>query len=147
MPRKNGVLTRKERIFAHHMANGADHVAAATRAGYAAPHSAASQLATRPAVLAEHVRAQVERMQTEGLQTAVDCLLSIAGDPRAPAGARVQASKVILDRTLGTQELEGADHSSLSPERLAELIAQLNRTIEAKARDVTPVPSDPSVFD
>lgn len=146
MPSKTGKMTRQERLFAHHMAQGADPAAAAVRAGYR-QIATGSEVAQRPAIIAEVTRQQVERLQTEGLQTAVDCLLSIAGDPRAPAGARVQASKVILDRTLGVQEGDVSDPSSLSPEKLAELISTLQRSIELKAKDVTPGPSEPGVFD
>jgi hypothetical protein len=100
----------------------------------------------RPAVQAEIARQQVERLFTDALPAAVDCLVSIIRSDKAPAGARVQAAKVVLDRTLGTDEAGKAKEASeMSPEELAREIEKLTRIASDRAKqviDVEPNPAD-----
>lgn len=139
MPIKGGKQTTNERAFARHYALTGDRNYAATKAGYAAPAVAASQALQRPAVQAEIARQQQELLFSKALPAAVKCLIDIAGDVKAPAGARVQASKVILDRTLGLDEaLKGKEPHEMTPEELAKAIDALERVAAERARQVTP---------
>lgn len=91
----------------------------------------------RPAVQAEIARQQVERLFTEALPAAVTCLVNLIQNEKAPAGARVQAAKVVMDRTLGRDDAEGgkAPHE-MSGEELAKAIEELTRLAADKAMPV-----------
>ena len=137
MPIKGGKQTTSERAFAHHYALTGDRNYAAAKAGYADPPSGASRALARPAVQAEIARVQQERLFSEALPAAVQCLISIATDPKAAAGARVQASKVILDRTLGIDEaMKGKEPHEMTPDELAKAIERLQRLASDKARPI-----------
>ncbi len=138
MPIKGGKQTINERAFAQHYAMTGDRTYAATKAGYAEPSGAASRALQRPAVQAEIAKIQQERLFSEALPAAVQCLISIVQDAKAAAGARVQASKVILDRTLGLDEaLKGKEPHEMTPEELAKAIDALERVAAERARQVT----------
>lgn len=125
MPVKTGRKTRLETRFAEVYAGTNDMQYAARKAGYV-DHTGAVKALQRPDVQAEIRRVQIERLNSVALPAAVDCLVSIVSDERFPAGARVQASKVILDRTLGQ---EGAGEAKAPHEMTPdELNAHLAKT-------------------
>lgn len=151
MSYRNGrpALTPQERIFARAVANTGDKVYAAKEAGYRGPARVTAQKATsRPAVQAEIVRASLDRLHSEALPMAVGTLIAIMSDAKMPAGARVQAAKLVFDRTLGSQDAAGdvkQDHE-LTADEIARRIDALSRIAMERARDVTPE-GPPSVSD
>jgi hypothetical protein len=94
-------LTEKQEAFAaYFVAGGGDGKAAAKAAGYAERHCAqeAYRLARNPAVQ-RLIRNEQQRVIGGRLcSQALGVLESIMLDPSAPAGARVDACKTILDR-------------------------------------------------
>lgn len=121
----------------------------AEKAGYSHPDQAAAKLLQRPQVVAEIARVQTERLFQEVLPAAINCLASIINSPTAPAGARVQAAKVVLANTLG---LDGAtqvkEPHEMTPDELAEQISKLERIAAERAKDVTPAkPQESGIFD
>lgn len=130
-------MTKQEQAFAAAYASTGDQTYAAAKAGYGSPRVRGYDVAARPAVQAEIARVQQERLFSEALPAAVQCLISIATDPKAAAGARVQASKVILDRTLGIDEaMKGKEPHEMTPDELAKAIEQLQRLASDKARPI-----------
>lgn len=147
MPLKTGELTKNEKAIADAMAasGSQSYVRATTRISAAG----VSKALARPAVQAEIARIQVERLFSEALPAAVDCLVSIIRSEKAPAGARVQAAKVVLDRTLGSDEAgDSRDPSEMSPEELSREIEKLTRLAADRARPVLDIePNAPSIFE
>ena len=142
MSYRNGhpALTPQERIFAKAVADTGDKVYAAKEAGYRGPARVTAQKATsRPAVQAEIVRASLDRLHSEALPMAVGTLIAIMSDAKMPAGARVQAAKLVFDRTLGSQDAGDVkqDHE-LTANEIARRIDALSRIAMERARDVTP---------
>lgn len=137
MPIKGGKMTAQEKAFSAHYAATGDLKYSATKAGYGAPSQRGNELMKRPAVLAEITRQQTERLFSEALPAAVQCLISIATNSAAPAGARVQASKVILDRTLGSEDGgKTKDPHEMTADEIAEAIAKLERVASERARPI-----------
>lgn len=137
MPRKGNQMTYAEKRISEVMASTGDKRYAAIAAGVSPTSGAVEKALQRPAVQAEIARVQQERLFSEALPAAVQCLISIATDPKAAAGARVQASKVILDRTLGIDEaMKGKEPHEMTPDELAKAIEQLQRLASDKARPI-----------
>lgn len=135
MPTRSGKKTGNEKAFARHYALTGDREYAGMKAGYAVPASGASQALQRPAVQAEIARIQMERLFNDALPAAVQCLISIVQDTKAAAGARVQASKVILDRTLGSEDAgKGKEPHEMTAEEIARAIDQLERVAFERAK-------------
>lgn len=134
MPLRSGKATPNEMAFAAHYASTGDRDYAAAKAGYAHPPSGASRALARPAVQAEIARVQMERLFTEALPAAVTCLVGLIQNDKAPAGARVQAAKVVMDRTLGAQEaMGGREPHEMNGDELARAIEELTRLAAEKA--------------
>jgi ribosomal protein L29 len=140
-----GTMTdRQEAFAAAFVANGGNGAAAARAAGYAAEHSRveAYRLIRSPAVQVA-IRAEQQRTVAGRLcSVALGVLEQIMCDSEAPAGARVDAAKTILDRGgLGAVPAGGGAGAGLgelrevSPEELRRLID------ESKARLVTVINS------
>jgi len=143
MPLKNGHMTPSERAFTQNYAKTGDQAYSAAQAGYGSPHMRGSQLLQKPAIQAEIARQQQEILFREALPAAVNCLISIVKDARAAAGARVQASKVILDRTLGHDDATGGkEPHEMTPEELAKAIDNLERIAAEKARPIVEADAD-----
>jgi hypothetical protein len=144
MPFKGGALTPAEQTVAQALAETGSTTYARQKARISAPHM--SKLTARPAVQAEIARIQTELLFTEALPAAVQCLVSIIRSDKAPAGARVQAAKVVLDRTLGSDEAGKAKEASeMTPDELAREIEKLTRIASDRAKqviDVEPNPTD-----
>jgi phage terminase small subunit len=137
MPIKGGKMTHQERVFAERFAVSGDKAYSARAAGYASPHAAAHKNLTKPAVQAEIARQQTERLFSEALPAAVQCLVSIINSDKAPAGARVQAAKVVLDRTLGSEDAgKQREPHEMSPDELAKEIDKLTRIAADRARPI-----------
>lgn len=124
MPFKNDRRTPQEKIFAAAMASTGDKHYAATKAGYSHPNVQANVVLSRPGIQSDVARIQMERLYNDALPLAVNTLISIMGDEKAPAGARVSASKEVLDRTIGRDEAGGAkDPHEMTPDELAKALA------------------------
>lgn len=151
MPLKDGKMTKPERAFSAHFAATGDPQYSAAKAGYGSPRQRAAELITKPAVQEEIRRQQVARLFQEALPAAVQCLVSIMTDAKAPAGARVQASKVVLDRTLGDKE-EGQrkEPHEMSADEIAKAIDELERVAASRAKSIDSaqeVRNDANIFE
>ncbi len=135
MPRKNGRLTNPERAIAAAYADTGSQAFAARAAGVQQP--AASRALQRPAVQAEIMRVQQERLTNDLLPLAVRCVEEILTNAKAPAGARIQAAKLVFDRTLGAQDaLGGKEPHEMTGSELADAIAKLEAMAASKARPI-----------
>lgn len=135
MPYKNGRLTPMERGVAHHMALTGSAEATAVKLGASAGGVRAAAL--RPAVQQEIARKHQEMLFQDILPLAVAAHKRILTDPKAPAGAVVQAVKLAYDRTLGSEEAGvGKEPHEMTPEELGEAIATLSRIAADRARPV-----------
>lgn len=151
MPLKSGKMTKPEKAFSAHYASTGNATYSAAAAGYSSPQPRSSELLQRPAVQEEIRRQQVARLFQEALPAAVQCLVSIMTDAKAPAGARVQASKVVLDRTLGDKE-EGQrkEPHEMSADEIAKAIDELERVAASRAKSIDSaqeVRNDANIFE
>lgn len=142
----------KERTFAARMAVTGDKHYSAQQAGYAQPAVGAHRALARPLVHAEIARVQTELLFSEALPAAVKCLVDIITSDKAPAGARVQAAKLVMDRTLGaTDALGGKEPHEMTGEELANAINQLERIAAERAKptqlEASPIVEPGSIFE
>ena len=153
MPRKGGRLTSSERAIAKAMAETNNVQYAAFAAGMSPVSGGAHKAVQRPAVQAEIARQQQELLFSEILPLALKVHKEILADPKAPAGARVQAVKLAYDRTLGA---EGAGQTKepheMTADEIAEAIAKLEQVAADRARPVSAsaivdaTPAEPELF-
>ena len=153
MPNKKGVLTPQERAFTQAYADTADAQYSGAIAGYSQPDAQSYTVLARPKIQAEIVRIQQERMTNELLPLALDAIHRLLTDKKTPAGAQVQAAKLVMDRSFGVQD---ASDKAKQPHEMTgdELARQLDRLRhEAAVRsgkiiDVTPEPAkaEPDIF-
>jgi phage terminase small subunit len=116
----------------------------ATKAGYARPDVSATELMKSPVLQEEIRRQQLAKLFSTALPAAVNTLITIMSDEKAATGARVQAAKIVLDRTLGAQDggQSKAPHEMTAEELQAELaqsklrLAALESTKAERARPV-----------
>jgi hypothetical protein len=147
MQRRKGVQTPQERVFTQVYARTSDVKYAAEKAGYRHPETVGPQTLARLPVQAEIARIQTERLFNELLPAAIDCLKSIIVNDKAPAGARVQAAKVVFDRTLGRDDaLGGKEPHEMTGAELAAAIEKLESHAASKARQVEVVEVKPDLF-
>ena len=135
-----GPLTAQEKTFAEVFVQTGDKAKAAVAAGYKGPtFVTANRAINRPSIQVEIVRLQNERLVSDALPAAVDCLIGIIKNEKMPAGARVQAAKLVFDRTLGSQDAGDVkqDHE-LTADEIARRIDALSRIAMERAKDVTP---------
>lgn len=142
----NNRRTDAELVFATAVAAHGDPTEAARRAGYSQPSRDAGRLMARPGVQAEIARIQTERLYGEALPAAINCLIGIITSDKAAAGARVQAAKVVLDRTLGADGATVREPHEMSPDELARALSALETVAASRAKDVTPAPAEPDPF-
>jgi phage terminase small subunit len=141
--RGDGLNHQQERFSSIYAATG-DAQYSASVARYAKPSAAASRELQKPHVQAEIARIQTQRLFAEALPAAVGCLIEIITSPKAPAGARVQAAKVVMDRTLGTDGAgQAKEPHEMTAEELAKAIDELERMASARAKPIEP---EPDVF-
>lgn len=151
MPLRNGKMTRPERAFAANYASTGDKRYSAAAAGYSSPQQRSDELVQKPAILAEVARIQQEKLFNELLPLAVKVHADILGDPKAPAGARIQAVKLAYDRTLGSQEgAQAKEPHEMTSEEIATAIAELERVAFSRAKPLEgaqEVRNDASIFE
>lgn len=128
MPLKNGKLTPQEKVVSAIMASTGSPGAVMGKTGMS--QSMVSQTLARPAVQAEIARQTNELLFRDILPLAISAHKRVLTDPRAPAGAVVQAVKLAYDRTLGSDEAgKQLDPAEMSPEQLVEAIAKAERSM------------------
>ncbi len=147
MPDKKGRFTAKEKAFVANMARTDDPVYSAEKAGYAVPKVQGYQLKAN-AALADSIREKArERLRGEGAQVGVETLISIAKDPKQPAGARVSAgahltklSGIAVDDATNGKELHEMNSAELAAYRqqLEKQQAFIDRLASDQAQDITP---------
>ena len=137
MPRKDGQMTYKEQRIAEVMAETGNRKFAAFVTNTPYGSGQVDKIVNKPAVQEEIRRQQVAKLFQEALPAAVTCLVSIMTDAKASAGARVQASKVVLDRTLGDKdEGQRKEPHEMSAEEIAKAIDELERVAFERAKSV-----------
>jgi hypothetical protein len=140
-------LTERQTKFAKTLAVTGDKQLSAREAGYARPQSEGYKAAESQNVYAMVLREQHRILVCDAVPAAVACLVSIVRDPLAPTGARVNASKVILDRAYATAGAEGKEPHEMTSGELAEAIAKMEAAAAALAKPINAEVLEPSVFE
>lgn len=156
MPDKKGRLTPMERTFAKHAAATGDNHYAAHKAGYSFPNVMGPTKASNPAIQAEIARQQLEMLWTRGLGSAVKAHIEMIESASTPAGARVQAVKLMYEQTLNVRDAaQGKAPHEMTAEELAKAISEAKLQAAAleniKAERASPIiehePAKPDLFD
>lgn len=149
MPARKQRLSQQELTYATNVAKTGDPTYAAKVAGYSQPYVAVHRLKERSIVNAEVKRQQEARLFNDLLPAAVGLLERVLADETETTRNRIQAAKIVLDRTLGAP---GAAESKDIHEMTAGELEDYRRKLEAQLRefaqeaiDVTPA-QDPDVF-
>lgn len=130
----------QETKFIQASVQGLPPIEAARKAGYSQPGAQAYQALARPDVLEAIRREQASRLVQEGLPVAINTLITIAKDEKQPANARIAASKIIVDRGLGSEDpAAGKSPDQMTAEELQRAIEQLNAKMHAVAERARPV--------
>lgn len=128
MPLKNGRFTHQEQTLIREYVATGSKLMAGKAAGYSSPLVAANHTLAKPAVAAEVIRQQTQRLVDEILPLAVDQHKALLSDTRTPAGAKAQLIKLAYDRTMGSQEGKGRKElHEMTVDELAEELEQLKR--------------------
>ena len=154
MPRKGGRQTPQERAFVGAYVATGDVQRAATEAGYSQPRSQGYQALARPAIAAEVVRLQTERLVNEILPIAIEQHKALLLAPSTPAGAKSQLIKLAYDRTMGSQEGGRKEIHEMTAAELAQELDDMRRRqaelakpiLEGEAIDATTEPAAGDVF-
>lgn len=143
MPDKKGRQSAQEKKFIEAYASSHDAKAAAIIAGYKSSASR-TELLQRPAIQEAIRERETMRLFSEALPLAVNTLVEIMADAKAPAGARIQASKVVLDRTLGDEKANGKELEphEMTAEQIQRRIDELERVAGMRAKPVEAVELD-----
>lgn len=136
MPLKNGRLTPRERAFVPAMVATGDVQRAGEAAGLAQPRSQGYQMLARPAVAAEIVRLQTERLVNEILPLAIEQHKALLLAPGTPAGAKSQLIKLAYDRTMGSQEGGRKEIHEMTAAELAQELEDMRRRQAELAKPV-----------
>ncbi len=142
MPTKSGSRSPQETAFIKQYVATGDGRYAADQAGYAHPAVAASKALARPAIQEAIREEQLARLHNELLPLATKAVERLLTDPKTPAGAQVQAAKLVFDRTLGaTDDGKGKPIEQWSGAELEKALEVLKRERDERAApmiDVTP---------
>ncbi len=141
-------MTAMEDDFVAHFVQLGDAIKAAEAAGYAQAGVQGRAIARRPRVAAA-IRIETTRRMQHMAPVALTVLDGIMRDEKAPAGARVDAAKTILDRAAYVSDPKRNDRSAddrplaeYSVAELEDLVQRLETQRGAEARDVTPDSGD-----
>lgn len=146
MAGKAGHLTTMEATFAAYMARTGDRIYSAAKAGYKAPHQAASQNLRNPDVVDDMRRRARSLLQNEGAQIGVAVLIELACDVLQKGSTRGAAAKSLV-------QLSGIHTAAtLSPEDLAELpadqiralLGEAQRALEARMKTIHAIEHEPA---
>lgn len=150
MPLRNGRLTKQQTSFVTHMAKTGDATYSAGKAGYSHPHMRGSQLMNNAAIQEAVRERALHTIRTTLLEHAVTALTGLVTSNSTPAGARVQAIKLVLDTALAAPgDADGAG-KPLSAMSRSELQAASTQAMAVLARlDAETIEPEPSggVFD
>ena len=147
MPIKSGGMTPSEKKFSEVFAATGSQKFAGQEAGYKSSAGASMAMA-RPAVQAEIVRVQTERLFKELLPLAVEAHIALLRDARTPAGARVKAVRRVYDRTVGGDDKgAGKEAHEMSADELANALEKLKREASDRSKPVIEHEPNPGVFD
>lgn len=137
-------LSAKGMIYARNYGRTGDGAYAAHMAGFTNAQVAESRARYNPAMQREIIAEQQALLVNDLLPAAVHCLKSIMVNESAPAGARVQAAKVVFERTIGAQQaLEGKEPHEMTGAELAAAIDKLVEQAAGDAKDITPKTVEP----
>jgi len=142
-------MTDREDEFVSHFVRLGDANEAAKLAGYAQPDVQGRAIARRPRIAAA-IRIETTRRLQHMAPVALTVLDKVMQDEKAPAGARVDAAKTILDRAAYVSDPKRPGRSDGTDVPLAErsiqelerLVEQLEAQRAAQAVDITPVIRD-----
>lgn len=141
-------MTDREDDFVMHFVQYGDAIKAAEAAGYAQAGVQGRAIARRPRVAAA-IRIETTRRMQHMAPVALTVLDKIMRDEKAPAGARVDAAKTILDRASYVSDPKRSDRSDeikplaeYSMQELEDLVQRLEAQRGSEARDVTPDSGD-----
>ena len=136
MPIKSGRLTQKERAFSQALAETGSVQYAAQQAGYKSS-SSIWEVQQRPEVIDLVRRQQDARIVCDLLPLAVQTLADILQDSKAPAGARVTAAKVVMDRGLGRDDAAaGKAPHEMTADELRRAIEGLQRVVSDRSKPI-----------
>lgn len=148
MPDKKGRFTRQEAVFVERYAATGDRKYAAKEAGYRNPAVAACEALQRPAVQAEILKKQRERLTTEIVPLAIERHLQLLRDKSVGGQTLNRAIELAYKYGFAAQEgLAAKEPHEMTPEELSAAIAALERAAGDKARPVeaVDVSHDPAV--
>jgi phage terminase small subunit len=131
------------------MSDTGDKRYAADQAGYSNAKVQGSQLINKPAIQAQVIQYQACRIVEAGLPAAIDCLIGLVTNDKAPAGARVQAAKIILDRSFGGDTGAAAKElHEMTPDELQQAIDRLRKEAADRAKPVIEAePQEGNIFE
>lgn len=144
-------LTPKQRAFVFALVrSGSNPTAAAREAGYSEPKVSSYDLLRLPHVAAA-IRLERERyISGELANVATGTLHAILVDKAAPAAARVQAARTVLEMSgeIGKAKRSAEDERPLSEMTAEELAGMIDKWTAEKAALATPIdPADVVVVD
>lgn len=143
MPRKSAALKASEERFVEHFSEHGSREEAEAAAGMA-PGSGYDMLA-RPEIRKMIVQRENAVLLGDALPLAMSTIIEIMQNSKAPASARVQAAKIVLDRAMPQDEVgREKELHEMTPEEIAERIARLEGLTAALARNTaTDAPKAP----
>ena len=136
MPSKSGKKTPQERAFVKYMGETGLPKYSAEKAGYKAPDVSACQLMQREGIRKDVLAVQLERMNNTLLPLAVAAIERLLTDKKTPAGAVVQAAKLVMDRTLGSDDANTKAPHEMTGEELARQLDRLRQEAAARSKPV-----------
>lgn len=129
-------LTERQAQFVHHLVTtGCNPTEAARAVGYAEPKQEAYRL-TRTAHVLSAIRCERERLiSAQGANLALATLSEIMRDKQAPAGARVSASRAMLEAAgvfdkNGRDTETGKSMAEMTSDELGETIRRLDAEMQ-----------------
>lgn len=132
-----GRLTQQESTFAAEFAKTGDRTYAAGKAGYKHPVKMASQALQVPKIQEEIRRQQLAILNNDLLPAAIGVLGTILADEKASATSRLQAVKIVLDRSLGDKETTShKEPHEMSADEIQRQLDTLRREAANRARVV-----------
>jgi len=106
-------------------------------AGYASPLVAANHTLAKPAIAAEVIKLQTQRLVDEILPLAIEQHKALLANAATPAGAKAQLIKLAYDRTMGSQDAKGRKElHEMTVDELADELEQLKRRQADLARPI-----------
>lgn len=147
MPLKSGALTPQEKAFIESYVVVCDAQEAAKEAGYAQPRSQGYQVLQRPHIQSEITKIQQERIANTLLPLAVNAIERLLISEKTPAGAVVQAAKLVMDRVLGESGADSKEPHEMTGDELANALAKLRQEAANRAKPVIEHEPAPNVLD